>query len=57
LVNLSQPLHYNASEYGARRVVIIWDISLHTTCKERNKSKDALMNIIETAKKNSKQIL
>ena len=51
LINPSLPLHNNASELGARRVVIKRDISLHTTCKNGTKSKDAVMSIIETAKK------
>ena len=51
LINPSLPLHNNASELGARRVVIKRDISLHTTCIDGTKNKDAVMSIIETAKK------
>lgn len=51
LINPSLPLHNNASELGARRVVIKRDISLHTVCRVGTKNKDAVMSIIETAKK------
>ena len=51
LINPSLPLHNNASELGARRVVRKRDISLHTTCNDGTKAKDAVMSIIETAKK------
>jgi hypothetical protein len=51
LSNPSLPLHNNESELGARRVVRKRDISLHTICTDGTKVKDAVMSIIETAKK------
>lgn len=51
LTNTCLPLHNNASELGARRVVVKRNISLHTISKEGTKVKDAAMTIIETAKK------
>jgi len=51
LYNPSLPLHNNTSELGARRVVNKRDISLHTTSIVGTKNKDAVMSIIETAKK------
>lgn len=51
LTNPGLPLHNNASELGARRVVVKRDISLHTMGNDGTKVKDAVMSIIETAKK------
>ncbi len=51
LENPELPLHNNASELGARRVVTKRDISLHTVSRSGTKVKDAVMSIIETAKK------
>jgi len=51
LINPDLPLHNNASELGARRVVVKRDISLHTISSNGTKVKDAVMSIIETAKK------
>lgn len=51
LTNPSIPLHNNASELGARRVVVKRDIHLHTTSQIGTKVKDAVMSIVETAKK------
>jgi hypothetical protein len=45
------PLHNNASELGARRVVIKRKINLHTTSASGTKIKDAAMSVVETAKK------
>lgn len=45
------PLHNNASELAARRVVTKRNISLHTVTDEGTKVRDAAMSIIETAKK------
>lgn len=51
LINPALPLHNNASELGARRVVVKRDIHLHTTSPIGTKVKDAVMSIVETAKK------
>lgn len=51
LTNPDLPLHNNTSELGARRVVVKRDISLHTISNNGTKVKDAVMSIIETAKK------
>lgn len=51
LTNPSLPLHNNESELKARRVVNKRDISLHTISPKGTKNKDAVMSIIETAKK------
>lgn len=51
LTNPSLPLHNNASELGARRVVVKRNINLHTTSQDGTKVKDAVMSIVETAKK------
>lgn len=45
------PLHNNAAERGARRVVRKRDISLHTWSKRGTKIKDAFMSLFQTAKK------
>lgn len=45
------PLHNNAAELGARRVVRKRDISLHTWTDWGTQLRDAFMSIIETAKK------
>jgi len=45
------PLHNNASELAARRVVIKRKISLHTISNAGTISRDAAMSIVETAKK------
>lgn len=49
--NPGLPLHNNASELRARRVVAKRDISLHTISNNGTKVRDAVMSIIETAKK------
>lgn len=51
LTNPAIPLHNNAAELGARRVVVKRDIHLHTTSPKGTKVKDAVMSIVETAKK------
>ena len=51
LSNPLLPLHNNGSELAARRVVNKRDISLHTISPTGTKNKDAVMSIIETAKK------
>lgn len=51
LTNPLLPLHNNESELGARRIVNKRDISLHTISIDGTKVKDAVMSIIETAKK------
>src|ERR1035437_8205849 len=45
------PLHNNAAELAARRVVRKRDISLHTWTDWGTQLRDAFMSIIETAKK------
>ena len=45
------PLHNNAAERGARRVVRKRDISLHTWSKRGTRIKDAFMSLFQTAKK------
>src|SRR5215211_5113904 len=45
------PLHNNAAELGARRVVRKRDISLHTWSDWGTQLRDAFLSIIETAKK------
>lgn len=45
------PLHNNASELAARRVVTKRKISLHTITDAGTKARDAAMSVIETAKK------
>ena len=47
----SLPLHNNAAELAARRVVRKRDISLHTWCEKGTQTRDAFMSIIETAVK------
>lgn len=51
LVNPALPLHNNAAERGARRVVRKRDISLHTWSEKGTRVKDAFMTIVETAAK------
>ena len=51
LTNPGLPLHNNASELGARRAVVKRDISLHTISNNGTKVRDAVMSIVETAKK------
>lgn len=43
------PLHNNAAELAARRVVRKRDISLHTWSEQGTKTRDAFMSIVETA--------
>ena len=43
------PLHNNAAELAARRVVRKRDISLHTWSEKGTKTRDAFMSIVETA--------
>lgn len=45
------PLHNNASELAARRVVTKRKISLHTITDAGTKARDAAMSVVETAKK------
>lgn len=45
------PLHNNAAERGARRVVRKRDISFHTWSKRGTKIRDAFMSLHQTAKK------
>jgi len=45
------PLHNNAAELAARRVVRKRDISLHTMTKWGTELRDAFLSIIETAQK------
>jgi hypothetical protein len=51
LDNPAIPLHNNAAELGARRVVRKRDISLHTWSEKGTKVRDAYMTIVETAAK------
>ena len=51
LVSPALPLHNNAAERGARRVVRKRDISLHTWSEKGTRVKDAFMTIVETAAK------
>jgi hypothetical protein len=51
LENPALPLHNNAAELGARRVVRKRDISLHTWSSEGTRVRDAFMSIIDTAAK------
>ena len=45
----SLPLHNNAAELAARRVVRKRDISLHTWSEKGTQTRDAFMTIVETA--------
>ena len=45
------PLHNNASELAARRVVTKRKINLHTITEIGTKTRDAAMSVVETAKK------
>lgn len=45
------PLHNNASELAARRVVTKRKISLHTITDAGTKARDSAMSVVETAKK------
>jgi hypothetical protein len=51
LDNPALPLHNNASELGARRVVRKRDISLHAWSEKGTRVRDAFMSITETAAK------
>ena len=51
LDNPALPLHNNAAELGARRVVRKRDISLHTWSPKGTKVRDAFMSLVETAQK------
>jgi hypothetical protein len=51
LDNPAIPLHNNAAELGARRVVRKRDISLHTWSEKGTRVRDAYMTIVETAAK------
>lgn len=51
LENPALPLHNNAMELGARRVVRKRDISLHSWSTTGTKVRDAFMSIVETAAK------
>ena len=45
------PLHNNASELGARAQARVRDVSFQTKSDEGTKAKDALLTIVQTAKK------
>ncbi len=45
------PLHNNAAELGARRIVRKRDISLHTWSAKGTRVRDAFLSIVETAQK------
>ena len=45
------PLHNNASELAVRQQVRLRDVSLQTKTEEGTKIKDALLTLVETAKK------
>lgn len=51
LANPALPLHNNAAERGARRVVRKRDISLHTWSEKGTRVRDAFMTVVETAAK------
>lgn len=51
LNNPALPLHNNAAERGARRVVRKRDISLHTWSSKGTQIRDAYMSVVETAAK------
>lgn len=51
LDNPALPLHNNAAELAARRIVRKRDISLHTWSADGTKVRDAFMSIIQTAQK------
>jgi hypothetical protein len=51
LDNPALPLHNNAAELGARRVVRKRDISLHSWSERGTRVRDAFMSIVETAAK------
>lgn len=51
LDNPALPLHNNAAELGARRVVRKRDISLHTWSAKGTSVRDAFMSLIDTAEK------
>jgi hypothetical protein len=51
LDNPAVPLHNNAAERGARRVVRKRDISLHTWSEQGTRVRDAYMTIVESAAK------
>jgi hypothetical protein len=51
LENPALPLHNNAAERGARRVVRKRDISLHTWSEQGTRVRDAFLTIVETAAK------
>lgn len=51
LDNPAIPLHNNAAELGARRVVRKRDISLHTWSPKGTRVRDAFMTVVETAAK------
>lgn len=51
LDNPALPLHNNAAELEARRIVRKRDISLHTWSADGTKVRDAFMSIIQTAQK------
>jgi hypothetical protein len=51
LDNPAIPLHNNAAELGARRVVRKRDISLHTWSEKGTRVRDTYMTIVETAAK------
>lgn len=51
LDNPALPLHNNQAELGARRIVRKRDISLHTWSKTGTQVRDAMMTIVQTAKK------
>lgn len=51
LQNPALPLHNNDAELGARRILRKRDISLHTWSQTGTQVRDAMMSIVQTAKK------
>ena len=51
LINPALPLHNNAAELAARRIVRKRDISLHTMSHTGTSVRDAFLSIIQTAQK------
>ena len=51
MINPALPLHNNAAELAARRIVRKRDISLHTMSQKGTIVRDAFLTIIQTAHK------
>ena len=51
------PLHNNASELGARRIVTKRKISLHTITNVGTKARDGAMSVVETCKKSGVNVI